>query len=232
MEEKVKGKRGSVERGEWFKGLDPFTEAQRSMIAEWHPYAMKYADTEINRRKRCNEIIPSHVIQDASEAALMYAVSKWKPDGGCNFKTFFHNGFFMRVNNAIKQYANKRDKYISENNTLSPMRKSQSVANNTRLTPIAETSRFSSGYFEDSVVGDIYVDDLLSRLTPLQRLVVERCYLEGERQSDVAKDLGTTKQNVNQALRLAKDSLKQIINGEIDRKRRGYKKRRDVPNAE
>lgn len=231
MEEKAKGKRGSIERGEWFKGLDPFTEAQRSMIAEWHPYALKYADTEIARRKKCKEMIPSFVIRDASEAALMYAVSKWRPDGGCNFKTFFHTGFFMRVNNAIKQYVRDRDKYISENRYAVQKRRSQGTAKHKGFPTLAETVLFSSSSFDESVLSDIYVEDLLSRLAPLQALAVRRCYLGGERQADVARDIGTTKQNVNQALRLARETLKQIMSGEIDRKKRGVKKKTEVTDA-
>lgn len=220
-ERKEKRKRGSIEKGEWFKGLDTFTDAQRSMMAEWYAYAMKYAETEVSRRQKLKEMVPSSVIRDASEEALMYAVTKWKPDGGCNFKTFFHNGFFTKVSNAVNQYIRNRDKYISENCKIL----SKKHPNLESSTTLGETGLFSNESFEDSIIGDIYVDELLSKLTELQQTAVRRCYLYGERQSDVARDMGVTKQNINNALSMASNSLRMMINGEIERPKRGPRKK-------
>ena len=218
MEEKrkEKRKRGSIEKGEWFKGLEPFTEAQRSMIAEWYAYAMKYAETEITRRESAKEKIPASVIRDASIAALMYAVTKWKPDGGCNFKTFFHKGFFTRVSNAVRQYSRNRDKYISENEQAINKGHSVRSANHKGFPTLGETEMFSTDSFEDSVIGKIYVEDMISNLKELQQTLVRRCFLSGERQSDVAREMGVSKQYISHELILARRSLILMMDGDIE----------------
>ena len=86
--EKTKQKqfKNRLEKGEFFKGLDPLTDAQRSFVAEWYPWAVKYARTEIDRRKKKNDRLPPRVVYDTAINTLIYTATKWKPDGGCTYK--------------------------------------------------------------------------------------------------------------------------------------------------
>ena len=213
MEEKRKKKRvrNQSEKGQWFQDLDTFTDAQRSMIVEWYAYAMKYADTEIERRKKAKEMIPSFVIRDASVAALLYCVSRWNPDGGCNFKTYFHTGFFFQVNHAVNRYVANRDKYISENKTASNKCKYLRSADHKGFPTLEETDMFAQCSFEDSVIGNMFVEELLSNLDDFHRMIVQRCCIDLEKQTDIAKDLGVTRQYIHQELSLAKKKLKFIM---------------------
>lgn len=220
MEEKKKRARNLTEKGRWFMDIEPFTDAKRSMLAEWYPYAMKYADTEIKRRSNDKFKIPDAVITDASVTALMYAVDRWNPEGGRTFKSYFHTSFYMRVSNACRRYQEKSIATLSEN-TLSSSKARKAWGNKTCLS---DTDLFAEESFEDSILSDIYVDDLLSRLPPLQQTAVIRCCLHRERQTDVARSLGVSKQTVNQALSLAYSTIRRIMNGEIDRPRRGRRK--------
>ena len=229
MEEKKKRTRSLTEKGRWFLGLEPFTESQRSMIAEWYPYAMKYADTEIKRRKNDSFKIPDSVIEDASVVALMYAVERWNAEGGKTFKSYFHTSFCMRVSNACRRYMEKCGPVISENVRAGKQRRDKG-SDGAKVKYLSDTDLFSDKSFEDSILSDIYVEDLLSRLPPLQRTAVIRCCFNNERQSDVARSIGTTKQNINHALILAYQTIRRIMNGEIDRPIRG--RRREKEEAE
>jgi RNA polymerase sigma factor (sigma-70 family) len=206
MEEKKKRRSPNrVNKGEFFRGIEPLTDAQRSFVAEWYPWAMKYAITEIQRRKKKNDSTPPELIIDTSVTTLMYAAVNWNPDGGSSFKTYFHYGFYSNVSNAVKKYYDDKAKAISEN-----QRTKVQHEEGRGYTTVANTL-YSNVNVEESVLADIYVDDMLSSLTPYQRDIVTKCYLYGERQSDVAEELGVTRQAVNQALNYAKKTLRKVI---------------------
>lgn len=206
MEEKKKRRPPNrVNKGKFFCGLEPLTDSQRSFIAEWYPWAMKYAETDITRRKRKNDLTPPELIRDTAVTTLIYAAVNWKPDGGCSFKSYFHYGFYSSVSNAVKRYYDDKAKTVSEN-----QRTKVQHEEGHGFTTVADTI-CSDLVMDESVISSIYVEELLSYLTPYQRDVVRKCCLEGDKQSDVARELGVTKQAVNQALSNAKRMLRRVL---------------------
>ena len=203
-----------------FEKVKPFTDSQRSLMAEWHPWAMQYADREIKRRKEKKDMIPAWVIEDAAINALIHAAVRWSPEYGVSFKTYYHKGFYMSVWNAVKEYCESRDNHVSDETPVfgSPGNDGDDVLR------LKDTKPFSDSSFEDSLCDRIDVDRLLSKLTPLQAESVRRFYIYGERQADIARDMGVTRQNVNNAITIATRSMRMIYNGEVDRVRRGRKK--------
>ncbi len=210
MEKKKINRKGSL-----FNDLDPLTDAQRSMAAEWYAYAMKYADTEIVRRKKAKDMIPPYIIRDAAVAALIYCVCKWRPDGGSNFKTYFHTGFFFRVSQAVKLYSNKRNKSISKDRKSYKKCKSINSADHRGFPTLEETGLFSQCSFENSVIGNMFVEELLSNLDDFHRVIVQRCCIDMEKQTDVAREFGVTRQYIHQELNLAKKKLKCVIENKM-----------------
>lgn len=203
-----------------FNKLKPFTDAQRSLMAEWYPWAMQYADNEIKRRKDKKDMIPAWVIEDAAVNALIHAAVKWSSEYGVSFKTYYHKGFYMSVWNAVKEYCESRDNHVSENTPVF----GASKGNDDDILRLKDTEPFSKDSFEDALADKIDVERMLSKLTPLQAESVSRFYLGGERQSEIARDLGVTRQNVNSAVITAVKSLRLIYTGEVDRVKRGRKK--------
>lgn len=219
MEEKKKRRLPNrISKGQFFRGLEPLTDAQRSFIAEWYPWAMKYAETDIARRIKKNDFTPPEIIRDTAVTTLIYAATTWNPDGGASFKTYFHYGFYSSVSNAVKKYYDDKAKTVSENQKT----KVQHEGDHSYVT-VADTI-YVDEEMEDSVLADVYVDDLLSHLTPYQRELVTRCCLHGDRQTEVAKDLGVTKQAVNQALTNAFATLRGVLEQGSRVERRGRPK--------
>lgn len=203
-----------------FEKLKPFTDAQRSLMAEWYSWAMQYADTEIKRRKEKKDMIPAWVIEDAAVNALIHAAVRWSPEYGVSFKTYYHKGFYMSVRNSVKEYCESRDNHVSENTPVF----GSSNGNDDDILRLKDTEPFSDGTFEDSLCDRIDVERLLSKLTPLQAESVSRYYIYGERQADIARDMCVSRQNVNNAIVNAARSMRMIYNGEVDRVRRGRKR--------
>lgn len=219
--EEVKKKRrlpNRASKGQFFRGLDPLTDAQRSFIAEWYPWAMKYAETDISRRKKKNDFTPPEIIRDTAVTTLIYAAVNWNPDGGASFKTYFHYGFYSSVSNAVKKYYEDKAKTVSENEKTKVQHEGDHG-----YTTVADTI-CCDDVMEESVLSDVYVDNLLSYLTPYQREVVTRCCLEGQKQTEVAKELGVTKQAVNQALTNACSILRGVLKQGNRVERRGRPK--------
>ena len=204
-----------------FEKLKPFTDAQRSLMAEWYPWAMKYAVTEINRRIEKNDMTPASVIRDAAVNALIYASCRWDSQMGVSFKTFYHKGFYSCVWNAVKEYSETNRSHISENSPL--FDDSEDI--NSDIPRLKDTNLFSGESFEDAVCDKVDIEMILSKLTPLQAESLRRVYMYGERQSDIARSIGTARQNVNQAVSSAARYFKMIYNGECDRVQRGRKKK-------
>lgn len=203
-----------------FEKLKPFTDAQRSLMAEWYPWAMKYADKEINRRHEKKDMIPSWVIEDAAVNALIHAAVRWSPEYGVSFKTYYHKGFYMAVWNAVKEYCGGRDNHISENTPVF----GGSKRNDGDVLRIKDTEPYSVESFEDEIADKIDVERVLSKLTPRQSESISRFYLDNERQTDIARSLGVTKQNISQVIKYATNSFRMIYNGECEMVQRGRKK--------
>lgn len=220
--EKTKQKqfKNRLEKGEFFKGLDPLTDAQRSFVAEWYPWAVKYARTEIDRRKKKNDRLPPRVVYDTAINTLIYTATKWKPDGGCTYKSYYHRGFYSNVANAAKKFYTSKSRTVSDNcmSRDCDYRDEESC-------PKIHDSYKSDIELENDIVSNIYVESLLSHLTPLQADVTRRCYINGEKQTEVARDMGVSKQAVNQALSYASRTLRAIINGDTNIPRRGRPKK-------
>lgn len=203
-----------------FNKLKPFTDAQRSLMAEWYQWAMRYADNEIKRRKEKRDMIPAWVIEDAAVNALIHAAVKWSPEYGVSFKTYYHKGFYMTVWNAVKEYCESRDNHVSENTPVY----GGSKRNDDDILRLKDTEPFAQDSFEDALCDKIDVEMVLSKLTPRQADSLSRFYLLGERQSDIARDEGISKQSINQTIKFATNSFRMIYSGECDRVKRGRNK--------
>ena len=207
-----------------FEKLKPFTDAQRSLMAEWYPWAMHYADVEIKRRAEKREKIPSWVIEDAAVNALIRSVIRYDPERGVAFKTYFHRGFYMNVWNAVKEYCESRDNHISEN---TPVR-GESNDNDDDILRLKDTNPFAEDSFEDEIIAKIDFERLMSKLSPWQAEAVSRVYMFGERQSDIAREYGVSRQNVNNAVRAAVKYLRTVCGEEYDI---GRGRNRQIANA-
>ena len=203
-----------------FNKLKPFTDAQRSLMAEWYQWAMQYADNEIKRRKDKKDMIPAWVIEDAAINALIHAAVRWSPEYGVSFKTYYHKGFYMSVWNAVKEYCESRDNHVSENTPVY----SGSKRNDDDILRLKDTEPFAQDSFEDALCDKIDVEMVLSKLTPRQADSLSRFYLLGERQADIARDEGISKQSINQTIKFATKSFRMIYSGECDRVKRGRNK--------
>lgn len=203
-----------------FNKLKPFTDAQRSLMAEWYQWAMRYADNEIKRRKEKRDMIPAWVIEDAAVNALIHAAVKWSPEYGVSFKTYYHKGFYMTVWNAVKEYCESRDNHVSENTPVY----GGSKRNDDDILRLKDTEPFAQDSFEDALCDKIDVEMVLSKLTPRQADSLSRFYLLGERQSDIARDEGISKQSINQTIKFATNYFRMIYSGECDRVKRGRNK--------
>ena len=203
-----------------FNKLKPFTDAQRSLMAEWYQWAMRYADNEIKRRKEKRDMIPAWVIEDAAVNALIHAAVKWSPEYGVSFKTYYHKGFYMSVWNAVKEYCESRDNHVSENTPVF----GASKGNDDDILRLKDTEPFAQDSFEDALCDKIDVEMVLSKLTPRQADSLSRFYLLGERQSDIARDEGISKQSINQTIKFATNSFRMIYSGECSTVKRGRKK--------
>ena len=203
-----------------FNKLKPFTDAQRSLMAEWYQWAMRYADNEIKRRKEKRDMIPAWVIEDAAVNALIHAAVKWSPEYGVSFKTYYHKGFYMTVWNAVKEYCESRDNHVSENTPVY----GGSKRNDDDILRLKDTEPFAQDSFEDVLCDKIDVEMVLSKLTPRQADSLSRFYLLGERQADIARDEGISKQSINQTIKFATNSFRMIYSGECDRVKRGRNK--------
>ena len=203
-----------------FNKLKPFTDAQRSLMAEWYQWAMRYADNEIKRRKEKRDMIPAWVIEDAAVNALIHAAVKWSPEYGVSFKTYYHKGFYMTVWNAVKEYCESRDNHVSENTPVY----GGSKRNDDDILRLKDTEPFAQDSFEDVLCDKIDVEMVLSKLTPRQADSLSRFYLLGERQSDIARDEGISKQSINQTIKFATNSFRMIYSGECGKVKRGRKK--------
>ena len=203
-----------------FNKLKPFTDAQRSLMAEWYQWAMRYADNEIKRRKEKRDMIPAWVIEDAAVNALIHAAVKWSPEYGVSFKTYYHKGFYMTVWNAVKEYCESRDNHVSENTPVY----GGSKRNDDDILRLKDTEPFAQDSFEDVLCDKIDVEMVLSKLTPRQADSLSRFYLLGDRQSDIARDEGISKQSINQTIKFATNSFRMIYSGECGKVKRGRKK--------
>jgi DNA-directed RNA polymerase specialized sigma24 family protein len=74
---------------------------------------------------------------------------------------------------------------------------------------------YGSTQWENEAVGRIDAERILSQLTPKQAEYVKRVYIDGERQADVARSNGVKRQAVEQALKLAKENIRRIVNGDV-----------------
>ena len=214
MEERWKKK-------EPFKNLTEFSDAERNLIVEWYSWAMTYANNEANRRAKKHDRIPEYIIFDAATSALLHTAKHWNPKMG-TFKTYFHCTFRGFLSNEIKVYCVERDRIVSENTET--LRNVGQLPFDEDVPRICTSEAYSIESFEDQLISKLDIENLLSKLTPLQARIVFNVCIQGDRQADVARELGVSRQNVGQTLSLASRALRRIMDGEIDRVRRGRRR--------
>ena len=206
MAEEVKKKwRNRVTSGLYFNDIAPFTQAESNMIVEWWDWAMSYY---INYKKTYPQY-PEDTLYDAVVEALMYSVKTWDKDKAASFKTWFHRGCAISVHKYIRRYNIKELPKISAEINVE-RRKGED-----RPLLLKDLELFGAIKWEDDTVGRIDTENILSQLTPKQAEYVKRVYIDGERQADVARSNGVKRQAVEQALKLAKENIRGIVNGDV-----------------
>ncbi len=206
MAEEVKKKwRNRVTSGLYFNDIAPFTQAESNMIVEWWDWAMSYY---INYKKTYPQY-PEDTLYDAVVEALMYSVKTWDKDKAASFKTWFHRGCAISVHKYIRRYNIKELPKISAEINVE-RRKGED-----RPLLLKDLELFEAIKWEDDTVGRIDTENILSQLTPKQAEYVKRVYIDGERQADVARSNGVKRQAVEQALKLAKENIRGIVNGDV-----------------
>ena len=205
MAEEVKKKwRNRVTSGLYFNDIEPFTQAESNMIVEWWDWAMSYY---INYKKTYPQY-PEDTLYDAVVEALMYCVKTWDKDKASSFKTWFHKGCAISVHKYVRRHNIKEIPKISMETELE-------LRGQKYKPMLKDLACCGSTQWEDDAIGSMDADYILSQLTPKQAEYVKRVYIDGERQADVARSNGVKRQAVEQALKLAKENIRRIVNGDV-----------------
>ena len=196
--------RNRVTAGLYFADISEFTQAESNMIVEWWDWAMSY----FIWYKKTYPHYPEDVLYDAVVEALIYCVKTWDKDKPAKFKTWFHKGCAISVHKYVRRYNIKELPKISENTTAK-------FRGRDGEDKIKDMYFYGSTQWENEAVDKIDVERILSQLTPRQAEYVKRVYIDGERQADVARSNGVKRQAVEQALKLAKENIRRIVNGDV-----------------
>lgn len=200
--------RSRVDQGWYFSDITEFTQAEKNMIVEWWDWAMMYQ----NSCKKTYPHIPSDVLYDAAVESLIYCVKTWDSSKPANFKSWFHRGFYITVHKYVRRHQRLCKFEISDETEILPSGDQWAKAEPLKIRSAAF---YGSTQWEDDTVCRIDTENILSQLTPKQAEYVKRVYIDGERQADVARSNGVKRQSVEQALKLAKENIRRIVNGNV-----------------
>ena len=192
----------------FFKDIDGFTQVQKNAIVEWWSWAMTYYNNLLRKYPH----VPDDVLYDGVVEALIYSVRDWEPNGGSKFKSWFHKACLFAVNRSIRRWYNgymvdfHRESSVyhnSDNNEPSKMTYSETKANG-----------FTE--WEDNLMDTLVLEDVMSCLNKTQRTILRRIAIYNEKQADIARDMGCTRQYVNNEYRKAMAKCREVAKGGLE----------------
>lgn len=192
----------SAKRQEFYRDIDGFTQADKNKIVEWWPYAMTYYNNLLRRFPTT----PDDVLFDGVEEALIYAIRTWDSTKKASFKTWFHNAVRMAVYRSWVQYKNS---YLCNYSRDTPLPR------DLHLDDYCFKDVMSNGYveWEDQCVDRLTLDEVMSCLNPKEQEIMKRVYVYNEKQSDIARAMGVTRQRVSfvhgEAIRKCREAAKE-----------------------
>ena len=121
---------------------------------------------------------------------------------------------FMKIWNKIETFDNKRGRLFTwmlniARNTAIDFTRSRRYKTNEKSQPLLTAYSYSSELSEQMSTDQIGLQELVEKLKPEQKVIIDLLYFEGYTQSEAAKKLdiplGTVKTRVRAALRILKN---------------------------
>lgn len=195
----------SAKRQEFYRDIDGFTQADKNKIVEWWPYAMTY----YNNLLRKFPTTPDDVLFDGVEDALIYAIRTWDSTKKASFKTWFHNACRMAVYRSWVQY---RNGYLCNYSRDTPIPRHGDYVD---VTCFGDLASNGCTKWEDRCIDRISLDEVMSCLNQKEREIMTRIYVYNEKQSDIARAMGVTRQRVSfihgEAIRKCREAAKEVV---------------------
>lgn len=198
----------SAKRQEFFRDIDGFTQVEKNKIVEWWPYAMTYYKNLLRKYPTT----PDDVLFDGVEDALIYAIKTWDSSKKASFKTWFHRACSMAVYRSWVQY---RNGYLCNYSRDTPLPR------DLHLDDYCFKDVMSNGYaeWEDQCVDRLALDEVMSCLKPQEQEIMKRVYVYNEKQSDIARAMGVTRQRVSfvhgEAIRKCREAAEGGVESDI-----------------
>ena len=190
----------------FFKDIDGFTQVQKNMIVQWWPWAMTYYNNLLRKYPH----VPDDVLYDGAVEALIYSVREWDPNGGSKFKSWFHKACIYATNRSIRRWHNEflRDFHRETELPLSSGLRDVKCYGDTMKNGYTE--------WEVQTIDRIVLADIMSCLNETQKTIVRRIAIYNEKQADIARDMGCTRQYVNNEYRKAMAKLREAAKEVIE----------------
>ena len=189
----------------FFRDINEFTQVERDKIVEWWPWAMAYHHNMANERPK----VPEDVIYDGVIDALIYSVREWDPEGGKTFKSWFHVACSMFTSRSIKRW--QRDFMVQDSGDRCV--RGRKKKDDGRELYLRDSDAFETTEWEDRCLDRISLDEVMSCLNQKEREIMTRIYVYNEKQSDIARAMGVTRQRVSfiheEAIRKCREAAKE-----------------------
>ena len=192
----------------FFKDIDGFTQVQKNMIVQWWPWAMTYYNNLLRKYPH----VPDDVLYDGAVEALIYSVREWDPNGGSKFKSWFHKACLFDVNRSIRRWHRG---YMVDYHRDAPVYRHTDPEDYGKLL-YADTRVCGFTEWEDEATDRIILADIMSCLNETQKTIVRRIAIYNEKQADIARDMGCTRQYVNNEYRKAMAKLREAAKEVIE----------------
>ena len=165
--------------------------------------------TYYNNLRRRFPTTPDDVLFDGVEDALIYSIRTWSSEGKASFKTWFHRACSMCVYRSWVRY---RNGYLADDSGDRKIA-TRGKANRDCDLFLNETVKFGSTQWEDRCLDRLTIDEVTSCLKPQEKEVLRRVYVYNEKQSDIARAMGISRQRVSivhkEAIRKCREAAKE-----------------------
>ena len=158
---------------------------------------------------------PDDVLFDGVEDALIYSIRTWNSEGKASFKTWFHRACSMRVYRSWVRY---RNRYLADDSGDRKIA-TRGKANRDCDLHLNETVKFGSTQWEDRCLDRLIIEEVASYLKPQEKEVLRRVYVYNEKQSDIARAMGVSRQRVSivhkEAIRKCREAAEGGIQSDV-----------------
>ena len=177
------------------------------MIVEWWHYAMTYYNNLLRKFPHT----PDDVLFDGVEDALIYAVRTWDSSKKASFKTWFHRACSMAVYRSWVRYKNR---YLCNYSRDTPLPHGWSYIGGSTDSTFSDIVTNGCAQWEDQCLDRLTLDEVMSCLKPQEQEIMKRVYVYNEKQSDIARAMGVTRQRVSfihgEAIRKCREAAKEV----------------------